>query len=314
MLRIVGPDVAAQIYADPLIRSFSQPVMTGEKLGRDRPSYIPSRTFAVALLGRLGLAEGTRPTIDAVRAALKDETKANPQTREILTRLVDDSRDILADLRAQNIAKDEMEIFKQTVEIWFNSAMERVSGWYKRRTQLVLLLVGAIVTMAANADTLYFIKVLWRDPAVRNAMLAQARGIAADPNLAKSLAEETGPPRPPTRLPDDNDPNNLAEARYESAVSQLESLPLPIGWQMPQPGDSDPEYLTWPGSLGDEQGRARWGGTFRYHFIGWTLTMLALSLGAPFWFDVLNKAISIRSAGKAPEEHPQDPRLARLAR
>ncbi len=41
---------------------------------------------------------------------------------------------------------------------------------------------------------------------------------------------------------------------------------------------------------------------------GLLLTAGAASLGAPFWFDVLNKIITIRSAGKAPEESPKSPK------
>jgi hypothetical protein len=33
---------------------------------------------------------------------------------------------------------------------------------------------------------------------------------------------------------------------------------------------------------------------------GLLLTVLALSLGAPFWFDMLNKIINIRSSGPPP--------------
>jgi len=36
--------------------------------------------------------------------------------------------------------------------------------------------------------------------------------------------------------------------------------------------------------------------------IGWLLTILAVSLGAPFWFDVLNRFMNLRSAGNAPSE------------
>jgi hypothetical protein len=35
---------------------------------------------------------------------------------------------------------------------------------------------------------------------------------------------------------------------------------------------------------------------------GWILTVVAVSLGAPFWFDVLNKFVNVRWAGKPPEE------------
>jgi hypothetical protein len=51
-----------------------------------------------------------------------------------------------------------------------------------------------------------------------------------------------------------------------------------------------------------------WGQTLRYHIIGWLLTGFAASLGAPFWFDLLNKFMNLRSAGKAPEEKPKKPK------
>ena len=36
-------------------------------------------------------------------------------------------------------------------------------------------------------------------------------------------------------------------------------------------------------------------------FAGWFMTGLALSLGAPFWFDLLSKFVNIRGAGVKPE-------------
>lgn len=39
------------------------------------------------------------------------------------------------------------------------------------------------------------------------------------------------------------------------------------------------------------------------HSVGWTLTALAVSLGAPFWFDTLNRFMSIRSAGGVPAKY-----------
>jgi hypothetical protein len=45
----------------------------------------------------------------------------------------------------------------------------------------------------------------------------------------------------------------------------------------------------------------------RSDLIGLLLTTFAVSLGAPFWFDLLNRFVNIRSAGKAPEEKPKSP-------
>ena len=42
------------------------------------------------------------------------------------------------------------------------------------------------------------------------------------------------------------------------------------------------------------------------HLFGWLLTALAISLGAPFWFDILNKIIVIRSTVKPKEKSQED--------
>ena len=36
--------------------------------------------------------------------------------------------------------------------------------------------------------------------------------------------------------------------------------------------------------------------------MGWLITTLALYLGAPFWFEMINKFINLRGTGKKPEE------------
>jgi hypothetical protein len=39
-------------------------------------------------------------------------------------------------------------------------------------------------------------------------------------------------------------------------------------------------------------------------FLGWLLTVAAISVGAPFWFDTLNRFVNIRGTGKPPDEKP----------
>jgi hypothetical protein len=49
------------------------------------------------------------------------------------------------------------------------------------------------------------------------------------------------------------------------------------------------DLVGWPGD-----------GKVAAHIPGWVLTIVAVSLGAPFWFDTLNRFMSLRAAGKAP--------------
>lgn len=67
----------------------------------------------------------------------------------------------------------------------------------------------------------------------------------------------------------------------ESAVKGLESLKLPILWN-----DATDDFNA---TL----------------ILGWLVTAIAISLGAPFWFDALGKLARLRTTGKKPEPEPK---------
>ena len=101
-------------------------------------------------------------------------------------------------------------------------------------------------------------------------------------------------------------------------MADLNDLRLPIGWRAgptatdeePQEGRLlGPQLEEWPGlNLLDSKTRRLWVAAVPAHLAGWLITIFAISLGAPFWFDMLNKAVSIRSVGKAPEEKQKSPK------
>lgn len=73
------------------------------------------------------------------------------------------------------------------------------------------------------------------------------------------------------------------EKEISELAGQLDSLP--IGWSR----DSEPES-------------GRKAGWILASIVGWIMTALAVSLGAPFWFDALGKLVNLRSAGQAPKK------------
>jgi hypothetical protein len=79
----------------------------------------------------------------------------------------------------------------------------------------------------------------------------------------------------------------------------IQSLSLPIGWD-----SEDDVSRQWPGWHWKRYGG--WWYQIYWHLLGWLLTALAISLGAPFWFDLLNKFIVIRSAVKPHEKSPEE--------
>jgi hypothetical protein len=236
-------------YSHPLIKSL-------EEKGAP-PSYIPSRTFALTLLDLISPATGTGPkTIADIRSGL-EKLPADSGLRKSLLLLIDE-------------AGDDLKRVQENIEVWFNNAMDRVSGWYKKRTQTIVLLIAVGLVTLLNADTVRISKALSNDSALREALVAQAQ----------EYAKYNQPPgtQPPAESP---------QKRIEENVNRLQQLGVPLGYT----GDWMPQNPAW----------------WLSKILGLLLTAAAASLGAPFWFDVLNKFINVRAAGKSPDEMAKPP-------
>jgi hypothetical protein len=83
-------------------------------------------------------------------------------------------------------------------------------------------------------------------------------------------------------------------APYTAATTALKDLHLPVGWDDARLSFSRPKTQN------------EWFKNVIFPWVGWILTALAASLGAPFWFDVLNKVMVIRSTVKPHEKSPEE--------
>src|SRR5207237_3183830 len=87
------------------------------------------------------------------------------------------------------------------------------------------------------------------------------------------------------------------------ATKLLAALPVPIGWPRTIPG---------PGGVGMVRDTSAWTAqivgqaTLGWPILGWLLTAVAATMGAPFWFDLLNKVMVIRSTVKPHEKSPEE--------
>jgi hypothetical protein len=231
------PADAEAMYRHPLIQSLYR--------GRRLPSYIPRGKFALALLDtRVKVAiNATKEQLPAVTTAIAD--LPDGQVKESLDLLWRDAR-------------NDVDKFRRNVEDWFDDAMERVSGWYRRRTQSILLVLGALIAVGLNVNAITVTQRLWTDPALRTAVVEQAQRTAPVP-----AGDETA--------------GTDALQNVQSGLETIDALSLPIGWATPT------RPSTWYSAAA-----------------GWVLTTLAISLGAPFWFDLLGRVARLRSTGVRP--------------
>ncbi|MEO7085821.1 MAG: hypothetical protein ABI442_09625 [Gemmatimonadaceae bacterium] len=250
------PALTKDLYEHPLINSLYHSPYEAAKKARDLPSYIPSRSFALAVLD---MAARGRDSSSASAAGLGAPVMSIATIRQNIS-LIGNSKVQRVILSAIDTSEGELENVQLAIETWFNSSMDRVSGWYKRRSQLILIVLGIAIAGIVNVDTMRLALSFYADPSQRQAAVAMAGSVLKEPP-AGVTQPVPGAPAVATN-----------PAEVASLWTHLDSLSLPIGW--PDPGF----------------------GLMR--LFGWLLTGLAVSLGAPFWFDLLGKVMTVRSTLK----------------
>jgi hypothetical protein len=244
--------------------------------GGDLPSYIPARNFALALMdiavrGRttdaVNAAGTTELTTESIRANLRKI--GNPAVQRALLTALDEAR-------------GNLERTRLNVQDWFDSSMDRVAGHYKRASQKIILVIGLTTAVVLNVDAIRISQYLFRNDAARTVIAARAEAAVAS---GDTLLQRT-------------------DAR--EALNTLDDLHLPIGWANVRytPARDLPSFA--------RETPAWWGywgvtlGAFVMALVGWAITGAAASLGAPFWFDLLNKVMVIRSTVKPHEKSPEE--------
>lgn len=269
-------------YDHPMIRSLYA--------GGKGPSYIPARTFAMTLMDLLAKQEATaagKPVSGDELLKLAGAEPGSSPMNDVLRVLVREAR-------------EDVDRIQENLEIWYNNAMDRVSGWYKRRVQMIGLVVALVLTFAADADTLQIARSLSQDSALRAAVAQQAETFGEQ--AAESLADAGA----------DTSQIARAVALGNTAAMQLEQTGLPLGWQEGEFGGWMRSFVVRPsrapmaaGALAAAPMPVSMSPLSK--LFGLLITTLAVSLGAPFWFDVLNKVVAVRAAGKSPEEVAKRP-------
>lgn len=216
--------MARALYAHPLVNPRAGATDPSAPLpARLRPSYIEPANFAIALVDAIRTIDASHGSLEADIAAVPD-----PQLRRTLHILYQQ-------------AGGDLQRFQAALAGWFDTAMERLSGVYKRRQLLISFLVSLLLAILSNIDSIHLFQTLWQQPAMAAHITAVPDGLDAD------------------------------------VMAQL--WVLPIGWQ------DFPPVLD---------------GDFALQVSGWLITASTTLFGAPFWFDILQRAINLRGTGAKP--------------
>lgn len=218
------------------------------------PSYVSSDAFQSILFDVL--LDGD--DLEETTIKQKIDELENDDLKRVLTQLMRD-------------ADGKLDGFKDNINVWYNNVMDRSSGWYKRTTQKIIMIVGLVIAVTLNADTLAIYERLETNPEVLEKIVELAENhVDKETNTIKI---------PQGEITFMESKENLQQF-IDNEIAAIKS-PLGLGWK-----NIDMENA----SIYDWMVKA----------LGWLVTALAISLGAPFWFDILRKLVSIRSSGTKP--------------
>lgn len=223
------------------------------------PAHIESREFAASLLAYL------RPGGKLEDAGL---TTGEPTQGEVLAALDKLPKDLQAKLRF--VLADAGSSFVQIragIEEWYDRNMDAASSWYRKQTRWFLFMAGMVLAISLNVDAVRAATTFYRDNESRAAVVQIAEKVgeltcpAATTRTTASNTTVGGSAVEPTAID-----LNCVRDRVGGSVT------LPVGWA-DAPGGVD-------------------GWTLR--IVGWLIIAGSVTLGAPFWFDLLRRALNVR--------------------
>lgn len=173
-------------------------------------------------------------------------------------------------------ASGDLEEFKAKVEAHFNAVTDRVNGWFKRRTQFVMFFIGLLLAISFNVDSIHIVQQLEKNPA----QVQELVKIAGDVKEKVAVAEANKSNDPSNQTAEFHDIVKNHDQLIEE-INKFMNMGLPIGWYDTPQTSIFLDPMKW---------------------LGWFITALAGTLGAPFWFDAISKLFAIRGAGRRPEE------------
>lgn len=253
----------AKINNKSLVDTFYDHHLIAALSKNGNPSYIPSRTVALTLLNLIKPEGNTdEEKMNSLREKLRNFGGEDTPVAQALSALFDQ-------------AGNSLEKGVANVEHWVDDQMDRVSGWYRRWSRWVLLIVGLVVCVIVNADTLKIVAHLYNDPVYRNQIVAIAESWISEKEK-QAGADADGA--------DAADAAESLKKAFDLLREELTNVQPLVGWSSAEVKKIG-TFGWWLGKI-----------------TGLIVTAFAISLGAPFWFNALQKLLQIRGSVKPKKE------------
>ncbi|GAA6169282.1 hypothetical protein [Sessilibacter corallicola] len=264
-------------------KMLSHPRIEGLKVKTSRnPSRIPEDTFVYVLLDCYLEGEylKNRKSPKKICELLREKAGLECTDEDRLAYLDKSWQQQIYSYWQQS--NDNPKVFEQYLECWFRDAGERCRDWFKRKIQTwVLLPIGLLVSIIINVNTIDMYRLLLEDPILREQQVAFAKQIMENQDFQTINCVIPGV--------NDQPENPMAKTCEELAREMSVDMPPIVGWNESTPLVKAYEEA---GSFSGLIEHSPW--LLIKNILGWLITAIALSLGSPFWFDVINRLLKAR--------------------
>ena len=358
-----------RFYDAPSIKYTSERTKKITTFQSKNPSYITNENFAQTIIHLFRNKGNGQTDSERIDFCLKFNTlHIQPETLSYLNNLFTDS------------GKD-INLFAKKLNNWFQETMDRTKGWYKRKSSLISFILGFVIAISFNVDSIKIAGLLSKDDNARDQLVSLGIAAAKDSAKFKPYVNTIG---------DSVTSQSLIDTAYKNISSDIKNANyvLGLGWDFSPILKDDSLHAILSGFMKYEilfpiiklnnkidtlrknillntekadslkslsalltkkrnnylkffndstgvnfisitkidtalqignsilvQGKtdAGVGAKIVYvigqslpwnsnRFWGFLITALMLSLGAPFWFDLLKKLVALRGAGVNPDE------------
>lgn len=281
-----------QLINDEVNQSFGSTLYSHfliEKLKKDKdsyPQYIPPKIFADAFIDLIGAQS------DKVQIVKKKADNGEVYHEMVKPEVIEGELNILSrfqkgvETMRYSKLKNQLSYFgnratsiedlSAQIELWYKDYMDRVTGWYKNTTRWNLMIIGIFVALIFNFSSFEFVDELYGNNELRTSWVKEAENKVDNTiEIAENVKQTDG--------------KQLQEyiKELKNTKSQLDSLKtdkIPFGYR-----DFGKKFAN--------KGLKDWSCTLAMWFLGILVSGIALSFGAPFWFDIMSKTVNMRRAG-----------------
>jgi len=183
--------------------------------------------------------------------------------------------------------ENDLQLLQSEIEAWFDKSMTRASGVYKRNARGIAILIGFLVAVATNADTLFIVDSLSRDSVLR-ATVSEFATTQIQSQIQVPTSDtnggENGVDRVNSATPEQL--NAELEVIKENVRQSLDDVVLPLGWDASILKLQTAHEWSIPMTDVPLPGVKR--------TVGWGISAIAISMGASFWYDLLRKILGLK--------------------